>query len=112
MANSGLPGTSGFIGEFMVIVGAVEYNFWIGLLADTTLILGATYSVWMIKRVIWGNITNKSIYMLSDINVYEFSILCVMAIVVLYMGICPKTFTDLIHISIQNLLQHIAVSKL
>jgi len=112
MANSGLPATSGFVGEFMVIMGAVEHNFWIGLLAATALILGASYSLWMVKRVAFGDIANDQVRELTDVNRREFLILGVMAIAVLYMGIYPKPFTDVMHASVQALLQHVAVSKL
>jgi NADH-quinone oxidoreductase subunit M len=112
MANSGLPATSGFVGEFMVIMGAVGYNFWIGLAAATALILGASYSLWMVKRVAFGEIANDHVRHLTDINPREFLILGLMAIAVLYMGIYPKPFTDVMHVSVQALLQHVAVSKL
>ncbi len=112
MANSGLPATSGFVGEFMVIMGAVEHNFWIGLLAATALILGASYSLWMVKRVAFGDIANDHVRELTDINGREFLILGVMAIAVLYMGIYPKPFTDVMHASVEALLQHVAISKL
>jgi len=112
MANSGLPATSGFVGEFMVIMGAVEHNFWIGLLAATALILGAAYSLWMVKRVVLGDVANDHVRELTDINRREFVILGVMAIAVLYMGIYPKPFTDVMHVSVKALLQHVAVSKL
>ncbi|MFC4275747.1 NADH-quinone oxidoreductase subunit M [Achromobacter aloeverae] len=112
MANSGLPATSGFVGEFMVIMGAVEHNFWVGLLAATALILGASYSLWMVKRVAFGEIANDHVRQLTDINPREFLILGVMAIAVLYMGIYPKPFTDVMHASVQALMQHVAVSKL
>ena len=112
MANSGLPATSGFVGEFFVIMGAVEHNFWIGLLAATALILGASYSLWMAKRVIFGDITNEPVRSLTDLSGREFLILGVMAIAVLYMGIYPKPFTDVMHASVEALLQHVAISKL
>jgi NADH-quinone oxidoreductase subunit M len=112
MANSGLPATSGFVGEFMVIMGAVQRNFWIGLLAATALILGAAYSLWMVKRVAFGDIANDHVRALKDVNCREFFILGLMAIAVLYMGIYPKPFTDVMHASVQALLQHVAVSKL
>lgn len=112
MANSGLPATSGFVGEFMVIMGAVQHNFWIGLLAATALILGAAYSLWMVKRVVLGDVANDHVRELTDINRREFWILGVMAIAVLYMGIYPKPFTDVMHVSVEALLQHVAVSKL
>ena len=112
MANAGLPATSGFVGEFTVIMGAVEYNFWIGLLAATALILGAAYSLWMVKRVAFGDITNEEVRGMSDLNSREFLILGVMAVAVLYMGIYPKPFTDVMHVSVEALLQHVSVSKL
>ena len=112
MANSGLPATSGFVGEFMVIMGAVQHNFWIGLLAATALILGAAYSLWMVKRVVLGDVANDHVRELTDINRREFVILGAMAIAVLYMGIYPKPFTDVMHVSVEALLQHVAVSKL
>ena len=112
MANAGLPATSGFVGEFMVILGAVEFNFWVGLLAATALVLGASYSLWMTKRVIFGEVANDRVAALTDINSREFAILAVMAIMVLYMGIHPKPFTDVMHVSVQALLDHVAISKL
>ncbi len=112
MANAGLPGTSGFIGEFFVILGAVKYNFWIGLLAATALILGAAYSLWMYKRVIFGSVANEHVDQLKDLNRREFWMLAVMAAAVLGMGIYPAPFTDTIDASITNLLQHIAQTKL
>jgi NADH-quinone oxidoreductase subunit M len=112
MANSGLPATSGFVGEFMVIMGAVQHNFWIGLAAATALILGASYSLWMVKRVAFGEIANDHVRQLTDINRREFLILGLMAITVLYMGIYPKPFTDVMHASVQALMQHVAISKL
>jgi NADH-quinone oxidoreductase subunit M len=112
MANAGLPATSGFVGEFTVIMGAVEYNFWIGLLAATALILGASYSLWMVKRVAFGEIANDNVRGMSDLSAREFFILGIMAIAVLYMGIYPKPFTDVMHVSVEALLQHVSVSKL
>ncbi|MFA7624616.1 MAG: NADH-quinone oxidoreductase subunit M, partial [Pusillimonas sp.] len=112
MANAGLPATSGFVGEFTVIMGAVEYNFWIGLLTATALIFGAAYSLWMVKRVAFGDVTNNEVKGMSDLNSREFLIMGIMAIAVLYMGIYPKPFTDVMHVSVQALLDHVAVSKL
>ncbi|MDO8693138.1 MAG: NADH-quinone oxidoreductase subunit M [Sheuella sp.] len=112
MANAGLPATSGFVGEFMVIMGAVEYNFWIGLLAATALILGASYSLWMVKRVAFGDIANDHVRDLQDLSSREFLMLSIMAIAVIYMGVHPKPFTDVMHTSVQALLQHISQSKL
>ena len=112
MANAGLPATSGFVGEFMVIMGAVEYNFWIGLLAATALILGASYSLWMVKRVAFGDIANDQVRELQDLSNREFLILGVMALAVIYMGVHPKPFTDVMHVSVEALLQHASISKL
>jgi NADH-quinone oxidoreductase subunit M len=112
MANSGLPATSGFVGEFTVIMGAVQYNFWIGLLAALALILGASYSLWMLKRVAFGGIGNDKVRNMTDLSSREFFILGLMAIAVLYMGIYPKPFTDVMHVSVEALLQHVSISKL
>jgi NADH-quinone oxidoreductase subunit M len=112
MANAGLPATSGFVGEFMVIMGAVKFNFWVGLLAATALILGAAYTLWMAKRVAFGEIANDHVRELQDISSREFLILGVMAIAVLFMGLYPKPFTDVMHVSVQALLQHVSISKL
>src|SRR3546814_7059360 len=96
MANVGLPATSGFVGEFIVILGAVQYNYWKGLLAATALILGASYSLWMYKRVAFGAIATDNVRCMSALNSREFFIMGLMAIAVLYMGIYPKPFTDVI----------------
>ncbi|GAA4331039.1 NADH-quinone oxidoreductase subunit M [Pigmentiphaga soli] len=112
MANSGLPATSGFVGEFYVILGAVQHNFWIGLLAATSLILGAAYSLWMVKRVVFGEIGNQHVRELLDLDRREFLILGIMAIAVLAMGIYPAPFTDVMHVSVDALLKHVAASKL
>lgn len=112
MANCGLPATSGFVGEFMVILGVVKFNFWVGLLAATALILGAAYSLWMVKRVIFGAINNDHVAKLQDINRREFAMLAVLAALTLAMGIYPKPFTDVMHQSLVDLLGHVAQSKL
>jgi NADH-quinone oxidoreductase subunit M len=112
MANCGLPGTSGFVGEFMVILAAVKFNFWIGFLATFTLILGAAYTLWMYKRVHFGGIANEHVAKLKDINKREFFMLAVLAVFTLYMGLYPKPFTDVMHASVENLLSHVAQSKL
>jgi len=112
MANSGLPATSGFVGEFKVIMGAVEYDFWIGLLAATALIFGAAYSLWMVKRVALGDAANDHVRALTDLNRREFWMLGIMAILTLFMGIYPKPFTDVMHASVDALLQHVSLSKL
>jgi len=111
-ANAGMPATSGFVGEFTVIMGAVEYNFWVGLLTASALIWAAVYSLWMLKRVAFGDIGNDRVRAMPDLNAREFLILGLMAIMVLYMGIHPKPFTDVMHVSVQALLQHVSISKL
>jgi NADH-quinone oxidoreductase subunit M len=112
MANCGLPATSGFVGEFMVILGAVEFNFWIGLLAATALIFGAAYSLWMVKRVVFGAVGNKHVAELTDINKREFFMFAVLAIAVIWMGLYPAPFTDTMQTSVADLLKHVATSKL
>jgi len=112
MANCGLPGTAGFVGEWMVILGAVQYDFLIGALAATALIFGAAYTLWMYKRVYFGDVTNDDVRGLSDINAREFLILAVLAAAVLWMGMQPKPFTDVMHVSVTELLKHVAQSKL
>ncbi|HMX10899.1 MAG TPA: proton-conducting transporter membrane subunit, partial [Burkholderiaceae bacterium] len=112
MANCGLPGTAGFIGEWMVILGAVKYNFWIGLLAATALIFGAAYTLWMVKRVYFGDVANDHVRELTDINSREFLMLALLAIATLAMGLYPKPFTDVMHTSVTELIRHVGVSKL
>ena len=112
MANAGLPGTSGFVGEFMVILGAVQANIWYGVLAGSTLIVGAAYTLWMVKRVFWGAITNPDVETLSDVNAREFSILAVLAIAVLAMGLYPQPVIDVMHVTIEHLLNQALTSKL
>jgi NADH-quinone oxidoreductase subunit M len=112
MANAGLPGTAGFVGEWMVILGAVKFNFWIGLLAASALIFGAAYTLWMFKRVYLGPVTNDDVKGLVDINAREFLMLSLLAVAVLYMGIYPKPFTDVMDASVMDLLKHVALSKL
>ena len=112
MANCGLPATSGFVGEFMVILGAVEYNFWIGMLAATALIFGAAYSLWMVKRVVFGEIANKNVAALVDLNKREFLMLGILAIAVIWMGVYPAPFTDTMQTSVADLIRHVNTSKL
>ena len=112
MANCGLPGTAGFVGEWMVILGAVKVNFWIGLLAATTLIFGAAYTLWMVKRVYFGDVANEDVRALTDINHREFLMLGLLASATLWMGVYPKPFTDVMDASVTELLRHVAVSKL
>ena len=112
MANAGLPATSGFVGEFMVILGAVEVSFWLAFLAATTLILGAAYTLWMYKRVIFGAVANPEVAALSDLTPREFWLLATVAAAVLLMGLWPKPFVDVMDVSVADLLAHVARSKL
>ena len=112
MANSGLPATSGFVGEFMVILGAVQYNFWVAFLAATTLILGAAYTLWMYKRVVFGAVANQHVAELEDIGRRESLFLGLLAACVLVMGLYPQPFTAVMHATVNDLLAHVAVSKL
>lgn len=112
MANSGLPGTSGFVGEFMVILAAFQANFWYAFLVATTLILGAAYSLWLVKRVIFGEVANKEVAELKDINLREGFILGILALAVLLVGLWPAPLVDLMHSSVADLLVHINQSKL
>ena len=112
MANCGLPGTAGFVGEWMVILGAVQVNFWLGLAAATALIFGAAYTLWMVKRVYLGPVTNDDVRNLEDINSREFLMLTLLALAVLAMGLYPKPFTDVMDASVVELLRHVAQSKL
>src|SRR5450830_416224 len=112
MANSGLPGTSGFAGEFMVILGAVEANFWYAFLASFTLIFGAAYTLWMVKRVFYGEIANSHVAALKDINKRELLILATLAIMVLALGLYPKPLTDMTNATVTQLLSQLAQSKL
>jgi NADH-quinone oxidoreductase subunit M len=111
MANSGLPATSGFVGEFMVILGAMKAGFWIALVAATTLILGAAYTLWMYKRVVFGPVANKEVGALKDINTRELIVLAALSAAVLFMGVFPKPFTDVMHPSVEQLLRHLAAPK-
>jgi NADH-quinone oxidoreductase subunit M len=112
MANCGLPGTAGFVGEWMVILGAVKSNFWVGMAAASALIFGAAYSLWMFKRVYFGSIANDQVKKLADINAREFLFLSLLAVAVLYLGLYPKPFTDVMDVSVAELLKHVAQSKL
>jgi NADH-quinone oxidoreductase subunit M len=112
MANSGLPATSGFVGEFLVILAAVKVNFWLGFLAATTLVLGAAYTLWMYKRVIFGAVANDHVRQLADIGRREFWLLATLAALVLAMGVYPKPLVDVMHASVADLLAHVARSKL
>jgi NADH-quinone oxidoreductase subunit M len=112
MANAGLPGTSGFVGEFMVILASFKASFWIAFLAATTLILGAAYTLWMVKRVVFGEIANDNVRALTDINKREFLYLGILAIAVLALGLWPDPLVEVMHPTIDNLLNHIANSKI
>jgi NADH-quinone oxidoreductase subunit M len=112
MANSGLPATSGFVGEFMVILASVKVNFWLGAAAATIMIVGAAYTLWMYKRVIYGAVANDQVAALSDLNRREFWLLGAVALLVFWMGLWPKPFIDVMHGSVADLLAHVARSKL
>ena len=112
MANCGLPGTAGFVGEWMVILAAVKFNFWVGFAAASALIFGAAYTLWMFKRVYLGPVANERVKALVDINAREFLMLSLLAGAVLWMGVHPKPFTDVMDVSVAQLLKHVAVSKL
>jgi NADH-quinone oxidoreductase subunit M len=112
MANSGLPATSGFVGEFLVIMGAMKASFWLAFLAATTLVFGAAYTLWMYKRVIFGAVANDHVAALQDLNPREVIVLGALAVAVLFMGIYPLPFTEVMHASVEQLLRHVAVSKI
>ena len=112
MANCGLPATAGFVGEWMVILGTVKTSFWMGTAAATALVSGAAYTLWMYKRVYLGPVANDDVKALLDINSREFLMLALLAIAVLYMGIYPKPFTDVMNTSVADLLKHVAITKL
>ena len=112
MANAGLPGTSGFIGEFLVILSSFKASFWIAFLAAISLILGAAYTLWLIKRVIFGDIGNSHVAELQDVSRREILMLSLLAAAVLLLGVWPDPLTSVMHVSVDNLLQHVTVSKL
>jgi NADH-quinone oxidoreductase subunit M len=112
MANCGLPGTGGFVGEWMVILGTVKASFWLAALAATALIFGAAYTLWMYKRVYFGEVTNDNVRTLTDLNTREFSMMALLAIATLWMGVYPKPFTDVMHHSVNNLITQVSASKL
>jgi NADH-quinone oxidoreductase subunit M len=111
MANSGLPGTSGFVGEFFVILGTIKVSFWYAFLAATTLIFGAAYTLWMVKRVIFGEVANANVAALQDVGKREITFLAILAVLVLWMGLHPKPLADVMNPAIQELLRHVAQSK-
>jgi len=112
MANAGLPGTSGFVGEFMVVMSAVKVNFWYAVAAATTLILGAAYTLWMYKRVVFGAVANDHVAALEDLSMREVLFMTVLALCVLAIGIYPAPFAEVLHTSVSDLLIHVAKSKL
>jgi NADH-quinone oxidoreductase subunit M len=112
MANSGLPGTSGFVGEFMVVLGTLKVSFWYAFLAATTLVFGAAYTLWMVKRVVYGEVANDHVAHLQDVGRRELVFLAVLAVAVLAMGLFPRPLSDAMNPSIQELLRHVAQTKL
>jgi NADH-quinone oxidoreductase subunit M len=111
MANAGLPATSGFVGEFLVILGAMQKSLWLAFAAATTLVLGAAYTLWMYKRVIFGPVANDHVAELPDLNYREFIVLGLLALAVLWMGVYPRPFTEVMHSSVSELLRHVSVAK-
>ncbi len=112
MANAGLPGTSGFVGEFLVILASFKANFWYAFIAATTLVLGAAYTLWLVKRVVWGEIANDGVASLKDVNRREFAVLAVLAVAVLLLGLWPAPLLDVMRPTIEQLVQQLLVSKL
>jgi NADH-quinone oxidoreductase subunit M len=112
MANAGLPGTSGFVGEFMVIIASFKANFWYAFLAATTLVLGAAYTLWMVKRVVYGDVANDNVAGLKDLNAREFIVLAILAISVLLVGLWPAPLVDMMNTTIEQLIQQVSQSKL
>jgi len=112
MANAGLPGTSGFVGEFMVIIASFKANFWYAFLAASTLILGAAYTLWMVKRVLYGEVANDSVAELKDLNSREFIVLAILAISVLLVGLWPAPMVDMMNVTIEHLVEQVGQSKL
>jgi len=112
MANAGLPGTSGFVGEFLVILASFKADFWFAFLAATTLILGAAYTLWLVKRVVFGPVGSEAVAGLVDVNLRERVVLGGLAAAVLLVGVWPAPLLEVMDTTVQNLVQHIAVSKL
>jgi NADH-quinone oxidoreductase subunit M len=112
LANAGLPGTSGFVGEFLVILGSFQANPWFAFLAATTLVLGAAYTLWLVKRVIFGEVANDGVAALQDINAREFGLLGVLAVSVLLLGLWPAPLLDVMGPTLDQLLQQISIGKL
>jgi NADH-quinone oxidoreductase subunit M len=112
MANAGLPGTSGFVGEFMVIIASFKANFWYAFLAAGTLILGAAYTLWMVKRVIYGEVANDNVAALKDLNSREFIVLAILAVSVLLVGLWPAPLVDMMNVTVEQLIEQVGHSKL
>ena len=112
MANAGLPGTSGFVGEFMVILGSIKAGFWIAFWAASTLIIGASYTLWMYKRVIFGPIANKKVAELRDLTGFEISAYTLLALMVIAMGVYPKPLLEYVHQTVSHTLAYAEKSKL
>jgi NADH-quinone oxidoreductase subunit M len=112
LANAGLPGTSGFVGEFMVIIASFKANVWFAFLAASTLVLGAAYTLWMVKRVVYGDVANKNVAALEDLNSREFIVLGVLALAVLHVGLWPAPLVDMMSVTVRELLVQIGQSKL
>ena len=112
MANAGLPGTSGFVGEFMVIIASFKANFWFAFLAASTLVLGAAYTLWMVKRVIYGEVANDNVAALTDLNRREFLVLAILAVSVLIIGLWPAPLVDMMNVTIEKLIEQVGYSKL
>jgi NADH-quinone oxidoreductase subunit M len=111
LANAGLPGTSGFVGEFLVILASFKANVWYAILAGTTLVLGAAYTLWLVKRVVFGPVTNDHVAHMEDVNAREFIILFVLAIGVLALGIWPQPLTQIMEVSLHHLVDQAVASK-
>jgi NADH-quinone oxidoreductase subunit M len=112
MANAGLPGTSGFVGEFMVIIASFKANFWFAFLAASTLILGAAYTLWMVKRVVYGEVANQHVAELKDLEGREFLVLGILAVAVLLVGLWPAPLVDMMSVTVRELLVQVGQSKL
>jgi NADH-quinone oxidoreductase subunit M len=112
MSNAGLPGTSGFVGEFMVILSSFQANFWFAFLAALTLIFGAAYSLWMVKRVVFGQVKGEAVSQLTDMTKRESFILAVLAIAVLLLGIYPEPLIDVMRVSVEHLIEQISITKI
>jgi NADH-quinone oxidoreductase subunit M len=112
LANSGLPGTSGFVGEFLVIIASFKANFWYAVLAASTLILGAAYTLWLVKRVMFGPVANEGVAQLEDLNPREFGVLAALAVGVLLLGLWPAPLLEVMQASVRHLVEHVMTGKL